>query len=788
MTISIVIIGILFAVFGVVLPGWGLKQILSTRGMHFRSDTLSTILSSFALGVHINAILFLAAWTFAPLDHPISVAAALITLNLAVTIAGWFSAKDVHLSRDPAAVVMLAMGCVIGVFAAYRFPSTLDSIQVLQVQNLILGRAGGQLVADGSTVTKLWHFFFGGIDVPGQSGFAGLLFVPSLLRVDMPVVTVAAANKVLLFVLAAFVSLYAVRQFRIKPVLLGATLVFANMALSKFGLYGLFETGKDSIFALLMALASMAASLNAADEQNEPGLYMSSAILLGAISVPYLMMFWALYFLFSGGAILKRSYRLAAWAIGALMISVVGMQASFARHGLVPALALGVFILWGMKIFERWTRGRSFKINTQTGIVLGFIPLLCFFGIWLVMPIVGRIVIGFENGIPITESYAPLDGKMSAAYFLLGMYPMNNRWLAVAIVLLSSISPILSPRLRTPFLLAFFSFLPVTTLFALLNVKFNISLLSHFNLWDITRDAVQWCLGVFGVLLTILGLQARSDRFRSIPALPVLVATVIFVIGTSLNYQEHLQLLRGKPMVTRSGGFDNPVSAAAMDFTWREARNSAVYVSKESPFARDFYSYQMFGARKFDYFDALVVSTESEQVFLANNRDLALVLRVTETKRSSGFVQAVADDAYMIKAVNDGKGELDLGGVPPTIVSIAGAYDIEAGTQGSFRWVSPQSALTITRLRNPGQVFCTKLRFINAWSSVDLRVRIEGGTANVEVPIARGADFATPAEVSICAATDSLGLANLRLVSDQPHQHFPNDSRNIAYGLIWPVQ
>ena len=40
MTISIMTIGILFAVFGVILPGWGLKQILSARGMHFRSDAL----------------------------------------------------------------------------------------------------------------------------------------------------------------------------------------------------------------------------------------------------------------------------------------------------------------------------------------------------------------------------------------------------------------------------------------------------------------------------------------------------------------------------------------------------------------------------------------------------------------------------------------------------------------------------------------------------------------------------------------------------------------------------
>ena len=788
MTISIMTIGILFAVFGVILPGWGLKQILSARGMHFRSDALSTILSSFALGVHINAILFLMAWIFVPLSHPIRVASVLIALNLVVAVAGWMSAKGSDLSRDPAIAVMLALGCVIGVFAAYRFPSTLDSIQVLQVQNLILGRAGGQLVADGSAVTKFWNFLFGGIDVPGQSGFAGLLFVPSLLRVDMPVVTIAAANKVLLFVLAAFVSLYAARQFRIKFVLFGATLIFANMALSKFGLYGLFETGKDSIFALLMALASMAASLNADDEENEPGLYMSSAILLGAISVPYLMMFWALYFLFSGGAILRRSYRLAAWAIGALMISVAGMQASFARHGLVPALALGAIILLGMKITERWTRGRSFKFNAQTGMVLAFIPLLCFFGIWLVMPIVGRIIIGFENGVPITESYAPLDGKMSAAYFLLGMYPLNNRLVAVAIVLLSSLSPIFSPRVRTPFFLALFSFLPVTTLFALLNVKLNIPLLSHFNLWDITRDSVQWCLGVFGVLIVILGLQGLFDRFKGASGGAVLVTFVTFIIGMGLNYQIHLELLRGKPMITRSGGFDDPVSAAAMDFTWREARNGAVYVSKESPFARDFYSYQMFGANKFDYFSSSAVGAEPEQVFLASNHDLAIVLQAAATKKSSGFVQAVADNAYLAKIVNDAKGEIDATALPATIVSITGAYDIEAAAGVNFRWGRQQSDLTINRLQNPGQTFCTKLHFINAWKSTDLRIRIEGGTESIEAPIAKDADFAAPTEVGVCAATDSFGVAKLRLISNLPDQKFPNDSRSIAYGLVWPIQ
>ncbi|MBO9170455.1 hypothetical protein [Rhizobium sp. L245/93] len=768
-----------------------MKQILSARGLRFRDDVPSAVLSSFSLGVHINAILFLLCWVFAAPRHPLLLACILIAVNFSITLIGWFLSRSRSLLLEGPTLLMLVAGTMIGLFAAFRFPSSLDSVQVLQVQNFLLGRTGGQMIGEDAA-SRLASFLFGGLEVPTQSGFAGLMLIPSLLQMQMPVATIAAGNKVLLLVLAALVSLYVARQLKIKFLLLGAALILANMVFSQFGLYGLFSTGKDSIFAMTMALASLSAVIDAEDDTNEPGLYLSAGILLGAIAVPYLIVFWSIYIVLSGGRLLRQAGRLAAWSTYPLILSIIGVRAAFAEPGamhagLLSALMIGALLVWILNFSASRWRGFGIEFSPRVWTAMAFLPSLSLLGIWLAMPVIGRIIIGYDKAGPIIEAPAPLDGKMSAWDFLLSMYPTNNHWISIAAVLLSGAAPILSVRFRSPFYIALFAFVPATTLFAVLNVKFNIPILPHFNLWDITRDAVQWCLGVFGFILVLCGVRAVLARLGLADEKAVLAAGALFVTGLFFNLGEYRRELGRPPTITPSGGFADPISALAMDFTWREGRNSAVYVSKDSDFARDFYSYQMFGPAQLRYFDPSETSDASEQLYFASSGDVGTILKTAAARKSSGFVKPISEEGYVIKILNDGKAELDESAIPPLAAKISGAFGVEISLGRQFRWVQQQSELTLISRQNADRQLCFNLEFVNAWTDKNLRINIKGNALDMEFAVPPDANFSSPAKEDVCVLADENGVAKVNLSASTPARQFPGDVRNIAYGIIWPV-
>ncbi|MBZ5757957.1 hypothetical protein LAV84_05010 [Rhizobium sp. VS19-DR104.2] len=791
MTIQILLTAIFSAFACILFPGWGMKQILQRNGVKFRTESISGLLSAFSLGVIINAIVYIAIWTIGSSDRPFRLAVVVVGINLLIGILGvWFSGLP-KFRIDRRLTVLLLVGSAIGIFAAFRFPSTLDSVQIFQIQTFMLKTDGGQLV-DGGPFLAIWKLLFGGLGVPMQSGFAGLTLVPSLLGWSLPVTTVAAGNKVLLFALAAIVSLYSARQFGLRPTLLAALLVFVNFALSQFGLYGLFATGKDSIFSILMGIASVAALIGDDEKSNESGLFMCAAILLGAVTVPFLLLFWALYFVFSGGAILNRAIRQAAWCICPLVISVVGVHAAFATPGthplgLLPAVVAGfVFVAvlaWVSKLID----GRMVPVSPSLLSAASVFPAVCLIGISLMMPVTGHIIMGYKDGAPITVSHAPLDGTTTAIGFLLGQYPTNNPWLSVLLIIVLALAPMLSPRLRTPFNLALFSFLPLAAAFAIVNVKLGIHILPDFNLWDITRDTVQWFVGAFGALLVMIGLAAVLPGNRSAIAATA-IASLVFIGGTFQNYQHHLWLLTQSPTITSSGGFDEPVSAFGMDYTWRKGRNLPLYVSSGSDFDPNFYSYQMFGAKSVAYFEPGVVGREKEQVFFVGASDAVAILSAAQKAKSSGSAQPVGKNAFVLKVSNDGKSAFDYSSLPEVVVEPTGTFNTEASGGTSFAWASQDASLRVTKISQPGSKYCPTVKIVNAWADPDLTVRLSSNLESQILPVAKDTSFDRPAEQKICVQLDDNGSGIINLKSNHPAKQFPNDTRTVAFGLVWPVK
>ncbi|MDK4743673.1 hypothetical protein PH547_33015 [Rhizobium sp. CNPSo 3464] len=786
-------IGVFSALICVMLPGWGLKQFLRTRGMKFRDGQASALLSSFALGVHINAIIFLGCWTFANPAHPLHIAAIIVAINLLIALVGIRLAPRSQITIDAPLFVLAALGIIIGVFAAIRFPNTLDSVQIFQVQKFMLGWDGGYQITGGPSA-RLFHLFFGGLEIPTQAGFGGLTLIPALLLWSLPVATAAAANKILLFSLAAVVSLYSARRFGFNYTLLAAAIIFCGLTLSQFGLYGLFSTGKDSAFAILMALASLAALADDESEAvtNEPGLFMSAAILLGAVVVPFLMIFWAFYVAFSGGRMLSRAARQAIWCIYPLIVGIIGVHAVFATPdshfvSLLPALVAGFVGTLILLLIANRVRGRSLLVAEKFSYGFALVPALCVSVIAAIMPVTGHIITGYQNGLPITASYPPLDGITTARDFLLSMNPANNSWLCVFALASIVVTPILSRKFRTPFYLAFFCFLPATALFALLNVKLGLHLLPDFNLWDISRDTVQWYLGAFGAVYALIG--AYALLYRVPVANLASLAITIFVIagGLAKDHQELSSTLSLLPTVTASGGSSNPITAVAMDFIWREARNSTVYISTDSPFEEGFNGYYLFGPKRVEHFDPKFIGTEKEQAFLTSATDMVKVLQPSTTMHGSGYVQPVGDNAFMIKLVNDGKSAMDLRAVPEMLVNTAGAYAIETVENTSFRWASRTVKIDLIRPKYASDDYCPTLKFVNVWGDPDLAIQIQTAAESKKITVPKGANFVEPSKTTTCLHFDENGAASINLTANNGEREFPNDARKIAFGLLWPI-
>ncbi|WP_284757520.1 hypothetical protein [Agrobacterium sp. fls2-241-TYG-188a] len=790
MALDVLAVGIMSMLSCVLLPGWGLKQSLIALGMKFRSDPVSSWLSSFAFGVHVNAVTFIICWVIVDPAHPIPLATAIISVDIALGLLGfWFSRKRPTINIPLFAVLFL--GTVLGVFASLRFPSTLDSLQILQVQNYILGWGGGHLLGSGA-FTGIKALMLGGLDIPIQSGFGGLTLVPSLIHWDLPVTTVAAANKVLLFWLSSAVALYAARQLRFEFSFLAAVLILGNFVLSHLGIWGLFTTGKDSAYSIVMAVAALLALTETDDDAHEPGLFMSAALLLGAAATPYLMIFWALYFLYSGGAVLRQVARQAIWCVVPLSLTVVGVKNHFAPPGSSPVALLHVLILaagatFALVAFSRRVSLRDYQIRGGLLVFASAVPAICILGIAVVMPVTGHIIIAVENGKAVTESYAPLDGKMTAADFLFKFYKTNNPVFSLLAIFALVFTPFLSSRLRTPFFLALFSFLPLTAFLAFLHVKLGLGLLPDFNLWDITRNTLQWWIGALAAIFVLLGGRALIERTPKLSAAIVPFASVLFLLGVTMHLRYHAFLWSQQPTVTPSGGYDHPASAAAMDFIWREGRGLPAYVSGNSTYSPYFYFFPMYGAKKIAHFRPEVIGSEPEQVFLTNAADLKTIIRFAEQRGASGLVKEIEPDAFVVKLINDGKGSIDLSAIPAHLSNLVGAFEFETSGDVGFRWAPQKVTLELVAMHSHDQQVCLNLKFVNAWADSDLSIKLTSTLESVTIAVPPTATFSNPAEANICGVQDSSGLTSIDILSNKEARHFAGDPRAVSFGMLWPL-
>jgi hypothetical protein len=713
----------------------------------------------------------------------------------AALIAAGFLLRDAKAQRcDFKVLCMAAVGLSVGCYAAFLVPNILDSFQILQVQQFFLGSAGGAFDAHSFT-ERLLGLIVGGTEYPPpQPGYAGIAFLPSMFRPDMPVTTMAASMKTLLLCLAALVSLYASEQFYFRPRLLAAFTIFATMLLSQFGIYGMLQVGKDSIFAVLFAVASITALHRNDDEGNESGLFMSAAILLGAVAVPFLLMFWAAYVAFSGGSFLRQAFRQASWCLYPLIISVIGVHAAFAvpgthHAGLLTAVAICALFLAAAAYVVRRLAISSWTLPFQLVRVIPLIPAALIFGIYLLMPITANVINGYENGLPTGVSHPmPLDGRTSAWQYLFSMFPANTAPMTACVAVALAILPIVSKRLRTPFFLALFSLMPATAFAVLAHLRLGLRALQDFNVWDVTRDTIEWYVGALGGIFILLLLQQvvtyKSDRFRIVVA-PLALA--ILAAGVTARYAYFEQTLTSFPTTTSSGGNHNPDVARAMDAVWRQARNKPIYVSAGSVFDNSFYAFQMYGASSAKHIgESFEPSSKGEFLALANGRDTSRVIAYGLSRNGSVDVRGLSQDAYIVTVSLNGMSRLTSHDVPKVSFDTDdGAYGLESSPSYTFRWAKQSVTVLLTKIIGGSDMQCYRFGFANPWRDPDLAIELTSGAEHQFIHVASDATFTEPTTSHICAHFNE-GQAAIVLTSNLTAKTFPKDNRALSFGLIWP--
>jgi hypothetical protein len=785
------LLGALSGALLIFFPGWGIKQILAKFGVKWEEGLDSAILTSFGLGVHLNALMFLMCWVFVDPALGRELGIFLVLVNVAIGAAGWLVKRPISESNY-ALWILIILGVLIGEYAVIQFPNVIDSAQALQVQQYLLGSSGGW-TAFPAILSRGYYFLMGGMPVPAQPGFAGLIFIPSLLQLNLPVATVAAGAKIVLLVIAAVASYYAARRFSFTPRALAALLIFASLLFSHFGLYGMLSFGKDSLFAVIMALTAVCAVYEAKLNANESGLFMSSAILLGAVAVPFLLMFWAIYFVASFGKNFWQVVRQAAWCICPLVISVVGVRAIFATPGshaigLLPTFITAIVLLIVVSYLARWI-GHERRIETPKWwlIVLAVIPAACIIAIAFALP-AEAIIVGHGGAEEIPIARVPLDGKMTAWGYFHALSPMNNPWVSTLALLVCAALPIFFKRFRSPFFVALFSFLPATAITALIHLKLNLHILPNFNIWDITRDTVTWYVGAFSAIVAIWGMLAVTEQFSTryrhvaVPAM-----SLIFLIGLYGNYKYFHWLISQPVTWTSSGGHLDKSTAIATDYLWRNARGEPAFIS-QSVFDGYDGVFQVFGPSSMEHFSerSLIVPKNKAAVYFVNGHEARKVVDFARKENAKIDLRGIGEEAYIVNVKFNGISSLSHIGIPKISAGIDGSvYSVEHTQGKTFRWIGASTKLSLSSILSHDEKTCVLIQLVNPWGDKSLSATFSSAHESRTVIVPYDATFVNPFSTELCVPLQE-GEAVIDLRSNKPSQRFPNDPREISFGLIWP--
>lgn len=482
---------------GVLLPGWALRQWLTRRWTN--SVSLGAMAIEVAALGSIWATLQFAVLNFAETMglSSVTMVAATYLSDLLLVLWGWIKTSRgstwnvVQQAGHRLCSIDILPGIIIsvvfGLYAFIQFPYACD--------NAALYWTASAFITPHLDIFKASQ---------GSPAYIAIMYWPILWAWPMAMPTVVGASAKILLSLLGFFSIkrlcYAFPSIS-KPWI--PPIVFVTVLTTMLGEYGILDTTKESIFATFFMLIAFARLLTYKDSTSERELAMevgaalSLAIGFGAITVPFIAAFMALWLMMNRRIVKIGDFLsvMGTWVLVPVIFSLA-MMLKAKPAGISILLTAGLIVVW-------LTRSRINQLYEASLRLLDKIPqwpleqgiLLVIIGLdWCLMPV------KFEQ-----ISFDPLDGKTS----LIGMFCDGITWTIPRYVLLLGFIGCLVLSFRRAkrdidagALLAFRAFPFATLLVVLLIVHSHVQKLPvpAQNLWDVAKDTRNWCWSVLAVV------------------------------------------------------------------------------------------------------------------------------------------------------------------------------------------------------------------------------------------------------------------------------------------------
>ena len=457
----------------------------------------------------------------------------------------------------------------------------------------------------------------------GSPTYIAMLYFPSqLLDSWYPVPTIAASLKPALCLLTVLAIVRVVNRLPLKNREWLYGIFFLTLAASFFGIYGLQQTGKHSVFGATFLIIFLADLLMPPESESESfcvtqaGLSLSATMGLGVIAVPYALVISTLFLLLSANRI--KSFRVALSLVLWASVPFVLNLSPMVKIPLWQSVSLTVAVAFGCWCLSKTQRLDWFaKMSSRPW--FRFVPVFVILISW--------VGLSFALPVKFADARPPLDGETSF-FDLLFKY---DRVIPEHVVLSGLIGVLICctmPRFsRIPGLMAYAIFPFITLLGAMIVAHFPPSSIplhpQHF--WDLVKDVPNWCYGFYFGLFSIIFVDLLVEYVRERQAKRaasqksglkardagrvIMIASLIIAASIVSNKWTKGPNWWGRPVYyTSIGGHQDPLFAVLAEQLVRYKKSDALlglnekpsrltYISQKSPVNKCYPRFYMYGIK-----------------------------------------------------------------------------------------------------------------------------------------------------------------------------------------------
>jgi len=488
-----------------ILPGLAMRHMLKSR-FPVRLGAGTLVIEAFALG---------ALWSTAQFFTLYNLASHMpVPATLAVKYLSDFAVIFIGATRGPGGIRALGMdlagitrvllrpvnlvGIVIatlfGLMAMIQFPYGLDNAALYWM----------------AVATSDFHVTWQ--EAQGSPAYISWLFWPNVLTwPNLSAATFGVSIKVVLNILCFFVLKRLCFVWPVTSRAWIALLMYFLVAASFLGVYGLLKTSKETVFGVLLMFAAIASLIQKRTKEDDASAAFESACLLslafgfGAITVPYLGMFFILCLIVNsagrdiGGLAIKTGWLVAVPLVPSMAVMI---------HRPMWQCALGMAALLavvhvGRKYIQQLAEASSTFVERHRRAVeltMVIVPVAI---------VAALLPVKYE-----LRSLAPLDGMTSFAGIFLAYNDFLPPYVSVLaifgflVALFRRNAGQVAPGIAAMIALPFVVLAPVLALAH----RPDIPIPFHpQHLWDLAKDVPNWCWGVTVVTFCMIFLATCTE-------------------------------------------------------------------------------------------------------------------------------------------------------------------------------------------------------------------------------------------------------------------------------------